>query len=175
VRDREALRRAHSVSASYLPPMQTDDDLVDFCELGPELSRDARGLRVWLPLEMHGVAPFRAALDEKLDLARSAARAIAETPGLELVAPPDLSLFAFVARPKGLEGGALDAYNRDLLSRINARQRVLLTGAMVRGRFVLRMCVLSFRTHADRMDACIEDVRAALAEVEAERAGGARA
>ncbi len=76
VRDREALRRAHAVPASYLPPMQSDEGLVDFCELGPELSRDARGLRVWLPLAMHGAGVFRAALDEKLDLARWAADAL---------------------------------------------------------------------------------------------------
>ena len=73
VREREALRRAHAVEASYLPPMQDDEDFVDFCELGPELSRDARGLRVWLPLKMHGAGVFRAALDEKLTLARRVA------------------------------------------------------------------------------------------------------
>src|SRR5438034_534960 len=74
VRDGPALRRAHSVRAEYLPPMQEADDLVDFCEISPELSRDFRGLRVWLPFKMHGAAAFRRALDEKLDLALWAAR-----------------------------------------------------------------------------------------------------
>jgi aromatic-L-amino-acid decarboxylase len=165
-RDREALRRAHAVHADYLPPMQTDDDLVDPCELGPELTRDARGLRVWLPLKMHGAGPFRAALDEKLDLARAAAGALGATPGLEIVAEPALSLFAFRARPPGLEGAALDAANRALLAGVNARQRVFLTGTTLPGTgFVIRVCVLSFRTHADRVDALVEDVRAALADL----------
>ncbi len=172
VRDREALRRAHAVHADYLPPMQTVDDLVDPCDLGPELTRDARGLRVWLPLKMHGAAPFRAALDEKIDLARAAADAIRATPGLEIVAEPELSLFAFRARWPGQEGAALDAWNRALMSRVNARQRVFLTGTLLASvGFVIRVCVLSFRTHREHVDACVEDVRAAHAELAAEGSG----
>ncbi len=169
VRDRNALRRAHAVEASYLPPMQEDEDLVDFCELGPELSRDARGLRVWLPLKMHGAGVFRAALDEKLDLARRAAEALRALPEVEIVTEPVLSLLAFRARPPGLEGEALDAHNRRLISRVNEKQRVLLTGAVVKGRFVIRICVLSFRTHEDRIDAAIEDIATSMAELGAAR------
>lgn len=165
-RDRAALRRAHTVSGSYMPPMQTEDDLVDFCEISPELSRDARGLRVWLPLKMHGASVFRAELDEKLDLARDAARALRALPGMEIMAEPELSLFAFRARPLGMkEGEDLDAYNRRLIAAVNQRNRVMLTGAVVGGRFFLRMCILSFRTHADRIAMAIEDITAALAEI----------
>ena len=166
VRDRATLRRAHAMHADYLPPMQSDEDLVDYCELGPELSRDARGLRVWLPLKMHGAGAFRAALDEKLDLARRAAAALAALPHIEIVAPPELSLFAFRVRPPGVEAGRdLDALNKRLLAAVNAKQHVLLTGAVLSSGFVLRVCVLSFRTHAERIDACIDDVRASLVEV----------
>lgn len=166
VRDREVLRRAHTAPASYLPPMQSEEGLVDFCELGPELSRDARGLRVWLPLAMHGAGVFRDALDEKLDLARWAADALRALPGVEMVAEPELSLLAFRARLPGASDADVDARSRRLIAKINERQRVLLTGAVVKGRFVIRICVLSFRTHQDRMEAALEDVRASLAELD---------
>jgi aromatic-L-amino-acid/L-tryptophan decarboxylase len=165
VRDREALRRAHAVPATYLPPMQSDEGLVDFCELGPELSRDARGLRVWLPLSMHGAGVFREALDEKLDLARRAADALRAMPGIEVAAEPQLSLLGFRARRPGGTGNEGDALSRRLIAKVNEKQRVLLTGAVVKGRFLIRMCVLSFRTHEDRIDAAIDDVRASLAEL----------
>jgi aromatic-L-amino-acid decarboxylase len=165
-RDREALRRAHAVPATYLPPMQSEDGLVDFCELGPELSRDARGLRVWLPLAMHGAGAFRSALDEKLDLASHAADALRAMPGVELVAEPQLSLLAFRATLPGATSAELDARTRRLAARVNEKQRVLLTGAVVEGRFLLRMCILSFRTHRDRIDAALDDVRASLAELD---------
>jgi aromatic-L-amino-acid decarboxylase len=155
VRDVEKLRRAHALTATYLPPMQEDSELADFCDLGPELSRELRGLRVWLPMKMHGAGAFREALDEKLDLARAACEAVRGMPNVEIVAEPELSLFVFRFR-------GTDEQNRTLLREINARQRVFITGTVLGGRFVLRACVLSFRTHADRMEMFVEDVRAAI-------------
>jgi aromatic-L-amino-acid decarboxylase len=165
VRDAESLRRAHSVRAGYLPGMQDDPDLVDFCEVSPELSRGFRGLRVWLPIKLHGLAPFRRNLDEKLDLARWAAGALRRIPGMEVATEPVLSLFAFRLRPRGVEGAALDELNRRLLGAVNARGRVHLTGTTAKGAFHLRICVLSFRTHLDRMEAALDDIRAATDEL----------
>jgi aromatic-L-amino-acid/L-tryptophan decarboxylase len=175
-RDVGALRRAHAVPASYLPPMQSDDDLVDFCEISPELSREARGLRAWLPLKMHGAAAFRAALDEKLDLARLAAERLRAMKGVTVVAEPALSLLAFRARPPGVsaedgEDGecaaatATDAWSRRLLAKVNEKQRVFLTGTVSGGRFLIRMCVLSFRTHRDRVEMGLADIEEGLREL----------
>jgi aromatic-L-amino-acid decarboxylase len=165
VRDGAALRRAHALHADYLPARPPDDTFVDWSEISPELSRPFRGLRVWLPVKLLGIAPFRRALDEKLDLAAWAAAELAKVNGIEIVAEPQLSLLAFRLRRPGRDETALDALNRRFLDRINARGRVYLTGTVARGRFVLRICVLSFRTHADRMAEALEDVRAAAAEV----------
>jgi aromatic-L-amino-acid/L-tryptophan decarboxylase len=165
VRDGDALKRAHALSADYMPSMQDDPDLVDFNLLSPELSRGFRGLRVWLPVKMHGIGPFRRNLEEKLLLAREAANALRKMPGIEIVAEPQLSIVAFCAVRPGLSGEELDSLNRDFLARINAKKRVYLTGTLLRGRFALRICVLSFRTHRDRMRAGLEDIREALSEI----------
>ncbi|HEY3204438.1 MAG TPA: aminotransferase class I/II-fold pyridoxal phosphate-dependent enzyme [Thermoanaerobaculia bacterium] len=166
VRDGEALKRAHAVSADYMPSMQEDPDLLDFNLLSPELSRDFRGLRVWLPLKMHGIAPFRTNLEEKLALTRRAVSQLSEIPDIEILAEPQLSIVAFRLRRQGLDEDGLDRLNRDLMNRINARKRVYLTGTMLRECFAIRICVLSFRTHRDRMDEALEDIRAAVRETE---------
>jgi aromatic-L-amino-acid decarboxylase len=165
VRDEATLRRAHATFADYMPVMQHDADFVDFCDLSPELSRDFRGLRVWLPIKLFGLDAFRDALDEKLDLARWAANEIRRLPDVEIVCEPRLSLLAFRIVAEGADEETQDVMNRDLMQRINARQNVYLTGTVVDGRFAIRICVLSFRTHADRMELCLEDLRSALAEV----------
>ncbi len=159
VRDGDALRRAHALSADYMPPMQSDPDLVDFNLLSPELSRDWRGLRVWLPIAMHGIGPFRANLEEKLELTRWATEELRKTPGIEIVAEPQLSIVAFRLAPRGPDAAAENERNRAFLAAINARKRVYLTGTMLGDRFALRICVLSFRTHLDRMREGLEDVR----------------
>jgi aromatic-L-amino-acid/L-tryptophan decarboxylase len=165
VRDGEALRRAHAVSADYMPPMQEDPELFDSCQYSPELSRAFRGLRVWLPLKMHGFGTFRRNLDEKLDLALWASAELKKIPGIEIVAEPQLTVVSFRLVSAGLEQDALNALNHDLIARINARQRVFLTGTQLNGSFVIRICVLSFRTHMDRMEACLEDIRSAVEEL----------
>ncbi len=165
VRDGFALRRAHSVFADYMPPMQEEDDLIDFCQVSPELSRSFRGLRVWLPIKVNGIEPFRRNLDEKLDLAVWASRKLREIDGIEIVAEPQLSLLAFRLVRPGLDEASLNNLNREFLERINAPRRVYLTGTTLHGLFTLRICVLSFRTHMDRMQMAIEDIRAAAGAV----------
>ncbi|MDQ2870714.1 MAG: aminotransferase class I/II-fold pyridoxal phosphate-dependent enzyme [Acidobacteriota bacterium] len=165
VRDPETLKRAHALSADYLPRMQEDADLSDFTLLSPELSRDWRGLRVWLPVKMHGIGVFRANLDEKLDLAEWAARELARIPGVEILAEPQLSTLAFRLTRAGLSARETDALNAAWMEKTNGRGRVYLTATRLAGRFAIRICVLSFRTHLDRMEACLEDLRASIAEV----------
>jgi aromatic-L-amino-acid/L-tryptophan decarboxylase len=165
VRDAMTLRRAHSSHADYLPAMQSDEELVDFCEISPELSRDFRGLRVWLPLKMFGVEPFSQQLDEKLDLIAFATAELRKIEGIEIVAEPQLTITAFRLVVPGLADAEVDDLNRDLLDRINARQRVMLTPTILDGRFVIRICIVSHRTHRDRVQMAIDDIRAAVAEV----------
>ena len=121
VRDEEALRRAHATFADYMPSMQHDPDFVDFCDLSPELSRDFRGLRAWLPIRLFGIDAFTESLDEKLDLVLWAAEELRKVPGIEIVCEPRLSLVAFRLTVPGVEGEELDELNRELLRRINGR------------------------------------------------------
>ena len=162
VRDGAALKRAHSVQAHYLPATQDDADLINFYELSPELSRDFRGLRVWLPLKMHGLGPFRQALEEKLALTCWATAELHSIPGIEILAEPQLSIVAFRLAPTGLDTPALNQLNQQFLQRINARKNVLLSGTMLGDRFAIRICILSFRTHRDRVQTCLDDIRAAV-------------
>ena len=162
VRDGAELKRAHSVFADYMPPMQEEDDLVDFCQVSPELSRAFRGLRAWLPIKVNGIGPFRRNLDEKLDLAEWATQQLRNIDGIEIVAEPQLSLLAFRLVRPGLDEAALNSLNQEFLDQINAPGRVYLTATTLAGKFTLRICVLSFRTHMDRMQAAMEDIRSAV-------------
>ncbi len=165
MRDGGALKRAHGVGASYLPSTDDDPDLMDFSQMSPELSRGFRGLRVWLPLKMHGIGPFQRNLEEKLALTQWATEELRKMLGIEIVAEPQLSIVAFRLVRSGMSPEALDQLNRDVLRRINARKRVYLSGTMLRQQFVIRICVLSFRTHLDRMQLAIEDIREAIAAI----------
>ncbi len=174
VRDGRALRAAHSAHAGYLQDfdaLERGREAPSPTEYGPELSRSYRGLRLWLPLMLHGARAFRAALAEKLALAArfhdGLCRRIDAGAALEVVAEPQLSTTAF--RPARRAGESLDAWNtrgRALLAAVNARGRVHLSSTALPvadgDAFTLRVCVLGMRTHAEQVDACLADLDAAL-------------
>jgi aromatic-L-amino-acid decarboxylase len=144
--------------------MRDEEEFVDFCQISPELSRDWRGLRVWLPVRLSGIAAFRANLEEKLALARAAADALRGMPEVEILAEPQLSIVAFRRAWPDRTTEETNAGNRRILERVNARGRVHVTGTMLGPVFAIRICVLSFRTHRDRIDMAIEDLERAIEE-----------
>jgi aromatic-L-amino-acid decarboxylase len=161
VRDGELLREAHYSGAPYLQDVVAGGEVLpNFSEYSPELSRDYRGLRVWLPLQLHGVAAFRDALDEKLDLASVAYDGLRRDARLDLPWEPELSIVAFrLARRPGRGVEEENDRNRAFLDRINASKRVFLSSTMVDDRFTLRIAILSHRTHRERIDEAIEIIR----------------
>jgi glutamate/tyrosine decarboxylase-like PLP-dependent enzyme len=154
VRDGRKLQEAHAYEASYMqdqkvlaPPQE-----ISPADLSPELTRPFRGLRLWLALQLVGVAPFRAALEEKLLLARYFYGRMQEMEGFEVGGPPDLSIVPFRFVPGR---GDPNEFNRRLSKAVQEDGRVFLSSTMIHEDFMLRLAVLGFRTHLDTVDAAI--------------------
>lgn len=167
VKDGELLRRAHTMSAEYLQDVASPEGEWNPADYSPELSRAYRGLRVWLPLKLFGVPAFRENLAEKLRLARYFYEMIREVPGVECPWVPDLSVVAYRFVPS--EGDA-NEFNRRLLQAVNRSRKLFVSSTTVRGKVILRACVLSFRTHRTEIEEVFETVTA-----EARKLGGVRA
>jgi aromatic-L-amino-acid decarboxylase len=144
VKDGKLLRQAHVMSADYIQDHPVSEDEWDTADYSPELSRSFRGLRVWLPLKLYGVLAFRENLSEKLQLTRWIHQRFVEEPGFECLSYPQLSAFAFRYRPRE---GDVDAFNRKLLKMIVASKKLYLSSTLLNGEFVIRICILGFRTH----------------------------
>ena len=140
VRDRAHLAASFAEDADYLRDTATEPwSLPDLGSLSPELTRPWRGLRLWLPLTLHGTDAFVAALDRALDLAGWAAGELAADADVEVVSAPQLSILTF--RVPGD-----DAAQDRALARINADHHLRLSSTVLEGRVVLRLAVLSHRT-----------------------------
>jgi aromatic-L-amino-acid decarboxylase len=153
VRDRRHLAAAFAEDADYLRDLDAPEELPDLAQLTPELTRDWRGLKLWLPLHLHGLAPFRAALDDKLDLARWAHDELAAIPGVTTRGAPDLSIVVF--RVPGD-----DAAQDRALDELNARGTVRLSSTVLEGEVVLRLAILSHRTTRAHVAAVVAGVTA---------------
>ena len=153
VRDRRHLLASFSASADYIRPLGQSEVGPSPSDLSPELTRHFRGLRLWLPLQMAGIAAFRAAQSEKLALARYFHARLGEIDGFDPGQPPELSVVAFRYLPKG---GDADAFNERLITLLQSEGRVMLSGTRIDGRFYLRCAILSFRTHLEHVDDAID-------------------
>ncbi len=165
VRNGEKLRKAHMLTADYLQDQYTPPGEWNFAEYSPELSRPFRGLSVWLPLKLYGVRAFQENLAEKLSLTDFLHKKFLESPGFEVLSPPDLSVIAFRYTPKK---GDVDQFNQTLMKKINRSKRLFLSSTLLNGKFVIRACILSFRTHQAQIDHAFEVIRSAAVELENE-------
>jgi aromatic-L-amino-acid decarboxylase len=141
---------------SYSPPYyrfdgEDEDPRTNYFELGPQNSRGFRALRVWLGLRQAGRAGYRQMIGDDIRLARELHRLVDAHPRLEAWTQ-GLSVTTFRFVPEGVRPGteAADAYldelNEELLHRLKAGGETFLSNAVVGGRFLLRACIVNFRT-----------------------------
>jgi glutamate/tyrosine decarboxylase-like PLP-dependent enzyme len=155
VRNGQQLLDSFSASAEYIKPFSETDVGPSPSDLSPELTRHFRAMRLWLPLQIAGIAAFRAAQAEKLALARYFHARLSELEGWDAGGPPDLSVVAFRYLPKT---GDADDFNERLIKHVQDEGRVMLSGTRIDGRFYLRCAVLCFRTHLNHVDEAVAAV-----------------
>ena len=157
VRRVAALVAAFSETGHYLQDAAGVDDLSP-ADVSPELTKPFRALRIWLPLMHLGTEPFRAALEEKLLLARYFHREIAAL-GFEVGASPDLSVVTFRRVPPGATPDEADGVNRAILDGVRRDGRIFLSSTRLDGRFTLRLAALPHRTHLATIDTALTVLR----------------
>lgn len=153
VRDGRLLQDAFSATGAYIQPLSESEVGPSPADLSPELTRHFRALRLWLPLQIAGVAAFRAAQEEKLALARYLHRRLSEIEGFDPGPEPQLSVVAFRYLPKS---GDIDAFNERLIRHVQEEGRVMLSGTRIDGSYRLRCAILCFRTHVEHVDEVVD-------------------
>ena len=145
LRDKNNLLASNSSKASYLGDTEDFGD-INPADTGVELTRPNRGLRIWLPLQLHGLAPFRACLREKVELSNYFYREIGKL-GFETGPEPDLTVSIF-----RLPGDKDNSKNQRLVDSIHKDGRVFLSSTTIKGELWLRCAVVSHRTHKAEVD-----------------------
>jgi aromatic-L-amino-acid/L-tryptophan decarboxylase len=153
VRNGQHLFDSFSASADYIKPFSETDVGPSPADLSPELTRHFRAMRLWLPLQIAGIAAFRAAQAEKLALARYFHAGLSELESWDAGPPPDLSVIAFRYLPKS---GDADEYNERLIKHVQDEGLVMLSGTRIDGKYYLRCAILCFRTHIEHVDEVID-------------------
>ena len=168
VRDQQKLYSAFNAEADYMENLLDEVDELSPADLSLELTKHFRGLRAWLPLKLLGVAPFRAALAEKMKLARFFYEQIKSTPGFEVGPYPDLSIVVYRYLPERARQDDTDEFNHRLMQAIQKDGRIFISSTRIDGKLVLRAAILSYRTHLDEVAEAIDIIRRKARQLEQE-------
>lgn len=159
VKDKKAVFKSHHYFASYMQDAFTDD-ILNPADVSPELTKHFRGLRLWLPLKLHGIEPFIACLEEKLVLTEYFRNQLSAL-DFKVGPLPDLSIsyFWYPTDEKALE----NKFNETLMTEIHKDGTVFFSSTVINGSYVIRMALLSFRTKKETIDKAIEMIKRCLA------------
>ena len=119
----------------------------NFADRGLQLSRAARALKIWMSVQTFGMAAFRAAVQQGLDLTRRAEAYVETSPVLELVTPVSLGVICFRVNPgDGRDERSLEDVNRNVLARVFWDDLAFFSSTALKGVFSLRMCIVNHTT-----------------------------
>lgn len=164
VRDVQKLYDSQHMTANYLQDTLSATEELSPADLSPELSKHFRGLRLWLPLKLFGVRPFRAALNEKLALTKYFYREVQKIEGIEVGPEPELSVMFFRYVPSDEQTNA-NEFNRKLVDALHKDGRIFLSSTNIEDTFYLRLAVLSFRTHLEDIRLTLELLKEKIADL----------
>ena len=160
IKDKKAAFHSNHYLANYMQDAQNDDLSASPANVSPELTKHFRGFRLWLPLQLHGIKPFIACLEEKLLLTTYFREKLVEL-GFKVGPTPDLSV-SYFWYPFNKNTNAL---NKKLIDAIHKDGSVFLSSSIINEQVVLRMAILSFRTKISTINRALEMLSTCLADV----------
>ena len=156
IKDKKHLLHSNHFIANYMQDAYEGQKNLSPADLSPELSKNFRGLRMWLPLMYHGVEVFKNTLEEKLLLTQYAYQELGALEFIELGPEPELSVFTFRFFQNSTNDS--NAMNQELLKAIHEDGRIFISSTTINQEIWLRVAILSFRTHKREVDLLISMV-----------------
>lgn len=162
IRDKEKLLKAHHYLADYMQDTIGADEEISPADISPELTKHFRGMRLWLPLKLFGLRPFRAALEEKLLLTQYFYHKIKGIKRFDVGPEPELSVAMFRYVPTK---GNVNSFNTQLIQAIQKDGRTFLSSTTIDGIFWIRVAIVIFRTHLKQIDLLLNIITEKVAEL----------
>jgi aromatic-L-amino-acid decarboxylase len=152
VRDKNILHDAFSFHPPYYRFHDSEGEPpLNYYEYGPQNSRGFRALKVWLGLRQAGREGYERMIADDIALAKALYDCVGTTTELQAVTC-GLSIATFRYVPSDLKGGNekdekyLNDLNTEILKRLQNGGEAYVSNAIVRGMFLLRACIVNFRT-----------------------------
>ncbi len=158
VKDARTLENAFVIPHDMLQDTIWGANHPNFSDRGLQLSRSVRALKIWMSVQTFGMAAFRRAVSNGMELAAQAEEYVQASPILEILNPASLGIVCFRVNPKAtpLDEKALEKINRNVLARVFWEDRAFMSSTSLRKTFSLRLCILNHTTTWDDVRETLE-------------------
>ena len=154
VRNPQLLINAFSYHPTYYSfdyATEEEETGINYYEYGFQNSRGFRALKVWLSLRQVGRKGYIRMIEDDINLSKSLFSIIQSNPELQAVSQHlSITTFRYVPSDINLQIEDVDVYlnelNQKLLDRLNNRGEAYVSNAMIDDKYVLRACIVNFRT-----------------------------
>jgi glutamate/tyrosine decarboxylase-like PLP-dependent enzyme len=160
VRKGEMQRAAYSMRPPYLHHLSRGLGAGNVwpCDLGPELSRSFRALKIWFAFKEHGTRKLARIIEQNCDQAQYLAKRVANEQALELMTPCSLNIVCFRVREPDLDETALDRLNEEIVADLQESGVAAPSSSRVGGRVSIRVNITNHRTQLRDMDILVDAV-----------------
>jgi aromatic-L-amino-acid/L-tryptophan decarboxylase len=163
VKDKAAVYHSHHYTANYMQDAKNTGQ-INPADVSPELTKHFRAVRLWLPLQLHGIDAFIACLNEKLLLTHYFRGKLIDL-GFNLGPEPDLTVSYFWYPSEDVDQ---NTFNEKLMEFIHKDGTVYLSSTKIGGEFVIRIAVLSFRTKLTTIEKAVLMIQKCLQQTKVE-------
>ena len=139
-KDVNYLYKSFHVSPEYLKDIDGGEYTTNNYDLGIELTRPARGIKLWLTLQVLGTELMGSAIDQGFKLADLVQENISSKPNWEIVSHAQLAMVNFRYAPKDLTKEQIDSLNEQVSQRICDSGFAVLFTTILHGKTVIRFC-----------------------------------
>ncbi|MDO4266711.1 MAG: aminotransferase class V-fold PLP-dependent enzyme, partial [Eubacteriales bacterium] len=160
VRDQKLLVNSFAAHPEYLKDAENDQSGIEFWDLGPELTRPARHLKLWLTLQTMGSREFSHVIDHGCMLAEFAEKLVGSAPGWELISPAKLGIvnFRYISNTS-IPEAELDDINQKIAREISESGYAQIFTTQLHGKRVIRLCTINPQTTEEDIRETFERMR----------------
>lgn len=158
IRNGEEHRKSFSIAASYLePPPRGVAAMTDTSNIrGPQLSRGFKALKIWAQIRQYGIEKLGKLHEQNVAHVAYLGELVDAEPKLERLCATKLNIFCFRYLPPIDDEGKINAFNQELLMRIQERGVAVPSGTRLRGKFAIRVANTNHRTRQEDFDLLVE-------------------
>ncbi|KAJ3466622.1 hypothetical protein MRS44_004186 [Fusarium solani] len=158
VRNKINLAKVFTNDGDYLRDALDDEEIPNFWNLGMELTRPSRALKLWFTLRVLGVERLGLMIDHGFRLAEIAQEEVKKSKNWEVTSAASMAIVTFRYAPPGKTDEELNDLNTAISRKLVEGNIAGILTTKLRGRVVLRICSISPLLSGDEMAGIIRQV-----------------